>query len=134
MRLTDQLTAELATIETRVDYLNDEVLLPIGMDHGWKILLCDVTIVFSCYAWYITEKNTNKYIYVCMYSFIPGMEYMKLGGLRQLSADYGEEYEDIIQELSIYKEKMENILCKTDIKEQDHLPMDRSLWFRSYES
>ena len=62
-----------------------------------------------------------------MYSFIPGMEYMKLGGLRQLSADYGEEYEDIIQELSIYKEKMENILCKTDIKEQDHLPMDRSL-------
>ena len=34
MRLTDQLTAELATIETRVDYLNDEVLLPIGMDHG----------------------------------------------------------------------------------------------------
>ena len=49
------------------------------------------------------------------------MEYMKLGDLRQLSADYGEEYEDIIQELSNYKVKMENALCQTDIKEQDHI-------------
>ena len=46
---------------------------------------------------------------------------MKLGGLGQISDEYGEEYEDVIQELSIYKVKMENILCKTDIKEQDHL-------------
>ena len=76
---------------------------------------------------YITENHSKS-----ISSFIPGIEYLKLGDQRQFAADYGEQYEDIIQELSIYKVKMENILCKTDIKEQDHLPIDRSLWTKAF--
>lgn len=34
MRLTNELFAELAVIEERIDYLNAEVLLPSGMDQG----------------------------------------------------------------------------------------------------
>jgi hypothetical protein len=45
----------------------------------------------------------------------------KPGGLRQVSVENRKEFEDIIEESSMYKIKMENILCKTDIKEQDHL-------------
>ena len=114
-----------------------------------NILLCDVTIVFSmlyiinwgtssrwslfiyCLVWNsvksLSRKRTPLTTQKKVSSFIPGIEYLKLGDQRQFAADYGEQYEDIIQELSIYKVKMENILCKTDIKEQGHLPMDMSL-------
>ena len=37
MRLTNELFAELSKIEDRIDFLNAEILLPIGMDHGWQI-------------------------------------------------------------------------------------------------
>ena len=47
------------------------------------------------------------------------------GGMEALLSEYGEEYDAMMQELSIYKVRIENILCETDIKEQDHLPMDR---------
>lgn len=70
--------------------------------------------------------------------FIPGKaSFWKPGGLRQATAEYREQFEDIIQEVSNYKVKMENILCKTDIKEQDHLlivnkpsiaAIDKLLW------
>ena len=62
-------------------------------------------------------------------SFIPGMESMwKPGGLRRIREENREELEDIIQESSAYKIKMENILCKTDIKEKGHLPIYKLLW------
>ena len=50
------------------------------------------------------------------------------GGMEALLSEYGEEYDAMMQELSIYKVRIENILCETDIKEQDHLPMDHRLW------
>merc|ERR1719391_1337535 len=42
----------------------------------------------------------------------------KPGGLRRVMAENREEFEEIIQESSTYKIKMENILCKTDIKNE----------------
>ena len=37
--------------------------------------------------------------------------------------EYKQKFDAIIEELNIYKVRLENILCETDLKEQDHLPM-----------
>ena len=74
-----------------------------------------------CYGPYVMQNIIRKII--C--SFIPGKaSFWKPGGIRQAEAEYREQFEDIIQEVSNYKVKMENILCKTDIKEQDLLFTD----------
>ena len=75
MRLTNQLKAELATIEDRISYIMGAVIMPISMDS------------------------------------------LKLGSSPY---QYGEQLDDVIQELSDFKVQLENILCETDIKEQDH--------------
>ena len=82
MRLTNELAIELATIEERIEYLNREVLFPLGMAS------------------------------------------LKLG---TSPLQYGEELNDIVQEMNSYKLQMENILCETDKKEQDQLLMACSL-------
>ena len=101
--LTPQLTAELVAIEERCDYLNGEVLLPIG-------------------------KRGTSNVKIIESQFI-GMDNLWRGDFQ---SKYGEQFLAIIQELSNYKERMENILCETDIKEQDHSPMDHSLWSIRY--
>ena len=77
--------------------------------------------------WYAAYRMQNI-IRKSIGSFIPGKaSFWKPGGLRQAAAEYREQFEDIIQEVSNYKVKMENILCKTDIKEQDLLFTDYKL-------
>ena len=76
MKLTNEMRAEVETIQTRFNQINDEFVVPVQR------------------------------------------EIMRVGSVFVETIEIGNA---IIGELNIYKVRLENILCDTDIKEQDHL-------------